>query len=100
VLYRGRGCRQCQGTGFRGRQGVFEMMAITDDVRSLILHRSPSHEIRKTAVKHGMRSLREDGWRLVREGKTTVEEVMRNTKDEAATGAFTETKTPAAVAAT
>jgi general secretion pathway protein E/type IV pilus assembly protein PilB len=84
ILYKGIGCRTCQGTGYRGRQGIFEMMAIDDDVRSLILHRSPSHEIRKVAVKSGMKSLREDGWRLVREGKTTIDEVLRNTKDEEA----------------
>ncbi|HVT90930.1 MAG TPA: ATPase, T2SS/T4P/T4SS family [Tepidisphaeraceae bacterium] len=81
-LYRGAGCRNCQGTGYRGRQGVFEMMAVTDELRSLILHRAPAHELRKIAVKDGMSSLRGDGWRLVREGKTTVDEILRNTKDE------------------
>lgn len=82
VLYYGKGCRACQNTGFRGRQGVFEMMAINDEIRSLILHRAPSHELRRVAVKAGMRSLREDGWRVVREGRTTVDELMQNTKDE------------------
>lgn len=82
VLYRGAGCRACQNTGFRGRQGVFEMMAISDDVRSLILKRSPNHEIRRVATQQGMRSLREDGWRIVREGRTTIDELMQNTKDE------------------
>jgi general secretion pathway protein E/type IV pilus assembly protein PilB len=84
VLFKGAGCRNCQGTGFRGRQGIFEMMAVTDDVRSMILRRAPSHDIRKAAVKQGMRSLREDGWRIVGEGRTTIDEVMRNTKDEEA----------------
>ncbi len=82
VIYEGTGCRQCQNTGYYGRQGVFEMMAVTDEIRSLILNRAPSQQIRKVAAAQGMRSLREDGWRLIREGKTTVEEVMRNTKDE------------------
>ncbi len=82
VLYYGTGCRNCQGTGYRGRQGVFEIMGISDEIRSLILHRSPAHELRKVAVTQGMRSLRDDGWRLIREGKTTVHEVMQNTKDE------------------
>jgi general secretion pathway protein E len=82
VLYKGAGCRNCQGTGYRGRQGVFEIMGITDEIRTLILHRSPAHELRKVAVTQGMRSLRDDGWRLIREGKTTVHEVMQNTKDE------------------
>ncbi len=82
VLYRGRGCRNCQGTGFRGRQGVFEMMPVTDEIRSLILAHSSSRDIRKVAIKQGMNSLREDGWRLIGEGKTTPEEVLRMTKDE------------------
>jgi general secretion pathway protein E/type IV pilus assembly protein PilB len=81
-LFHGAGCRNCQGTGFRGRQGIFEVMAISDDVRALILRRAPSYEIRNVAVKEGMRSLREDGWRIVAEGRTTVDEVIRNTKDE------------------
>jgi type II secretion system protein E len=88
VLFRGAGCRDCQNTGYRGRQGVFEIMGISDEIRGLILHRAPSHDLRKVAVKQGMRSLREDGWRLIREGKTTVDEVIRNTKDEEKTGAF------------
>jgi type II secretion system protein E len=94
VLYHGTGCRACQNTGFRGRQGVFEMMAVTDDVRSLILRRAPAYEIRKVARQHGMRSLREDGWRIVREGRTTVEELMQNTKDEEAALQLTEDAAP------
>src|SRR5205814_8114975 len=82
VLYRGRGCRNCQGTGYRGRQGVFEMMPITDEVRALILERVSSRVIRKVAIEQGMHSLREDGWRLIGEGKTTPEEVLRLTKEE------------------
>jgi len=82
VIYRGRGCRHCQGTGYRGRQGVFEMMPVTDEVRALVLERSSSREVRKVAMQQGMTSLRGDGWRLIREGKTTPEEVLRLTKDE------------------
>jgi general secretion pathway protein E/type IV pilus assembly protein PilB len=82
VLYKGAGCQNCQGTGYRGRQGVFEMMPITDEIRALILNRSSSRDIRKMALQEGMTSLREDGWRLVREGRTTAEEVVRMTKDE------------------
>src|SRR5882672_652134 len=82
-LYRGKGCRNCQNTGYRGRTGIFELMLCTDEIRSLVLERAPSHEIRKVALKDGMKNLREDGWRLVAEGRTTIEEVFRNTKDEA-----------------
>lgn len=82
VLYRGAGCRNCQGTGYRGRQGIFEMMSISNEIRSMILERAPSHHLRQVAIKEGMVSLRTDGWRIVRDGRTTVDEVMRNTKDE------------------
>ena len=82
-LYRGRGCRHCLGTGYRGRQGVFELMPITDEVRQLILDRASAGQIRTVAAEQGMENLRTDGWRLVLEGKTTVEEVVRVTKDDA-----------------
>jgi len=81
-LWRGRGCRQCQGKGYRGRTGIFEAMPITEPIRAMILERRSAGEIRKAAAAQGMRSLREDGWRLVRNGSTTVEEVLRVTKDE------------------
>ena len=90
VLYRGKGCRNCQGTGYKGRQGVFELMPISDEIRSLTLERASSPQIRAAAVKQGMSSLRTDGWRLVREGRTTVEEVVRMTKDETATSGAAE----------
>ena len=82
VLYHGTGCRSCTNTGFKGRQGVFEMMSITDELRTLIMAHAPSHELRKVAAQQGMRSLRDDAWRLLGEGRTTVEEVLSNTKDE------------------
>ncbi len=82
VLYKGKGCRQCNNTGYRGRQGLFELMPVSDEVRDLVLRRASSGEIRKVAIKQGMNSLRGDGWRLIREGRTTVEEVLRMTKDE------------------
>jgi general secretion pathway protein E/type IV pilus assembly protein PilB len=82
TLFHGVGCRACQGNGYRGRQGIFEMMSISDEVRSLILKNSASHEVRKVAVRQGMKSLREDGWRIVAQGRTTVDEVLSNTKDE------------------
>ena len=84
VLYHGKGCRTCGGTGYRGRQGVFELMQISDEVRSMILQRTPSHTLRKVAAAEGMSSLRDDGWRIVGQGRTTIDEVMRNTKEEGA----------------
>ena len=84
VLYRGRGCRECQGTGYRGRTGIFETMQVTPTVRGMILERESGGAIRKVAAQQGMKSLREDGWRLVQDGRTTLEEVLRVTKDERA----------------
>jgi len=82
VLYRGRGCRQCQGTGFRGRSAVCELMDVTPDVRRLILAGASVADIRRAAMRQGARSLRSDGWRHVLEGRTTIEEVLRVTKDD------------------
>ena len=82
VLYEGAGCRQCQGTGYRGRRGIFELMNMTEGLQTMILEGASSGEVRKLALQQGMVSLREDGWRHVREGATTVEEVLRVTKDE------------------
>ena len=62
------------------------MMLISDEIRSLVLERAPSTEIRKQAAREGMKCLREDGWRLVRSGRTTLEEVLRVTKDERTNG--------------
>src|SRR5438552_11481591 len=82
VLYKGKGCRHCHGLGYRGRTGIFELMPVTDEIRSLILARQPSPDVRKMASKQGMASLRLDGWRLIAEGVTTPEEVIGATKDE------------------
>jgi general secretion pathway protein E/type IV pilus assembly protein PilB len=85
MVYRGKGCRNCLGTGYRGRQGVFELMPISEEIRELTITRASSGKIRDIALRQGMNSLRGDGWRLVREGRTTVEEVLRLTKDETIT---------------
>ena len=86
ALYSGRGCRLCRGTGYRGRTGVFEFMVVTDDVRALILERASAGMVRTAAQRNGMRSLWEDGWRLLLEGQTTLEEVLRVTKAESLNG--------------
>ncbi len=83
-LWAGRGCRECAGTGYRGRTGIFEVMPITEAIQAMVLEHASAGQIRRIAVEQGMRSLREDGWRLVCDGRTTLEEVMRMTKDETA----------------
>ena len=83
TLYKGRGCQQCQGTGYRGRIGIFEFMVVTDEIRPLILENASAGNLRRLAAKQGMRSLRDDGFRHLCEGRTTVEEILRVTKDDA-----------------
>ena len=82
ALYHGKGCRECQGTGYRGRTVICETMGVTEEIKQGILARTSTGEIRKVAMKQGMKSLREDGWRIIMDGRTTLEEVMRATKDE------------------
>src|SRR5438309_5112375 len=82
-LYRGRGCDECRGTGYRGRTGIYELFPITEDARSLILRRAPTREIRRVAVEAGMVTLRLDGWAKACAGVTTVEEVLRVTQEDA-----------------
>jgi general secretion pathway protein E/type IV pilus assembly protein PilB len=86
MLSRGVGCRECQGTGYRGRTGVFELMPVTEAIRSLIPQHASAGVIRRQAAADGMLSLRQDGWRHVRAGRTTVDEVLRVTKDERTNG--------------
>jgi general secretion pathway protein E/type IV pilus assembly protein PilB len=79
-LYKGAGCKKCQGTGYYGRAGIFEQMIVSEDVRSLLVKNAGSREIRRQAAKEGMKSLRDDVCRYLAEGMTTVEEVIRVTK--------------------
>jgi len=80
TLWHGTGCRECRGTGFRGRTGLFELMVADDLVRERIMERASATAIMKAALQGGLRLLREDGWMKVRAGITTPEEVMRATK--------------------
>jgi general secretion pathway protein E/type IV pilus assembly protein PilB len=80
LLYRGTGCRNCRGTGYRGRSGIFELMIANDAVRDQIMLRAPANKIVDAARSSGLTLLREDGWDKVRAGVTTPEEVMRSTK--------------------
>jgi general secretion pathway protein E len=82
AAYEARGCEECAMTGYRGRSGIFELLSVNEGVRQLILKRSSADIIKNFAVSQGMRTLREDGWRKVREGTTSVAEVLRVTLDE------------------
>jgi type II secretory ATPase GspE/PulE/Tfp pilus assembly ATPase PilB-like protein len=75
------GCEKCRMTGFRGRTGLYELLAISEGIEHLILQRSSSNAIKQKAVEEGMQTLRDDGWIKVLEGITTVEEVVRVSED-------------------
>ncbi|MBI4847033.1 MAG: type II secretion system ATPase GspE [Nitrospirae bacterium] len=77
TTYHGAGCDECRNTGYRGRTGIFEMMPVDGEIRQMILDKASSDVIRQKAVVKGMQVLRESGWQKVREGVTTIEEVLR-----------------------
>lgn len=81
TTYRPRGCPECDHTGYKGRVGIFELMAVGDAIRESILSKTSSNIIRQKGVEQGMRLLREDGWEKVKGGLTSVEEVLRVTME-------------------
>src|SRR6202142_4353410 len=104
TIYKSVGCRECRNTGFHGRHAIFEWMASDSAIRQLVLKNASSDQIRDAARRAGMKTLAEDGWRLVRQGITTVEEVLsvttakeveRTTKNETQDAAA---QTPASIA--
>ncbi|HEU5179752.1 MAG TPA: type IV-A pilus assembly ATPase PilB [Candidatus Polarisedimenticolia bacterium] len=78
-LFKGRGCTVCNNTGYKGRVGLYEVMEITDELREMILCGASSLELKNKALEQGMISLRQSGLRKIRDGLTTVEEVVRET---------------------
>jgi general secretion pathway protein E/type IV pilus assembly protein PilB len=79
TLYKGTGCRSCRQSGYRGRTGIHELMVGSDTLREMVVNRVNAGVIRHEAMKAGMRTLRQDGWRKVLAGITTVDEVARVT---------------------
>ena len=78
-VYKGQGCQTCNGTGYKGRVGLYEVMEITDELRELIIIGASAIELRKKAVELGMITLRQSGLYKLREGITTIEEVVKET---------------------
>jgi type II secretory ATPase GspE/PulE/Tfp pilus assembly ATPase PilB-like protein len=77
IIYKPRGCDYCSGQGFRGRIGIFELMHMSSEIRSLAFERAPTNKIRKAALAGGMKSLLADGRLKVLGGITTAEEVVK-----------------------
>jgi general secretion pathway protein E len=80
-FFEGEGCERCSNTGFTGRIGIYELMILNDELRKLTVGKADSNQIRKKALESGMRTLREDGWLKVRQGTTSISEVLRVTQD-------------------
>jgi type IV pilus assembly protein PilB len=78
-LYKGRGCERCSSTGYKGRIALFEVMEVDDDIRDLILSGASAYELREKAIANEMMSLRQSGLQKIRDGVTTIEEVVRET---------------------
>jgi type IV pilus assembly protein PilB len=80
-FYRGRGCSKCKNQGYRGRIGIFELMVPNDKIRNLTVAKAPLEEIRKEAILSGMVTLKDDGIEKIKNGLTTIEEVLRVIRD-------------------
>jgi len=80
-LKRGKGCKECRGTGYSGRLGIFEIFPMSEKIKELVMVKATDAELRQVAIREGMTTLREDAWQKVRSGLTTVEEALRVTGD-------------------
>ncbi len=78
-FYYGRGCSRCNGTGYRGRVGIFEVMVFNDEIRDLVMNRASTNVLRMAAQKAGMKQLRDNGLAAIFDGVTTIDEIARET---------------------
>jgi type II secretory ATPase GspE/PulE/Tfp pilus assembly ATPase PilB-like protein len=81
-FYQGVGCELCRGLGYQSRQGIYELLVVTEALRPLIMGRAPASTLAQKAIEGGMRTLRNDGWVKVKAARTTIEEVLRVTQTE------------------
>jgi len=81
LFYRGKGCKQCSNSGYKGRLGIYEVLEVTEEMSELILKKAPPSELKKQAEKQNMLTIIEDGFIKAKNGITTIEEIMRVTKE-------------------
>jgi general secretion pathway protein E/type IV pilus assembly protein PilB len=79
---RGAGCDNCRQTGYLGRLAIYEICVVTEPLKKLIMQKRDGGELKQCAIAEGMETLRQDGWRRVGQGKTTIEEVVRVTQTD------------------
>jgi general secretion pathway protein E len=82
VFKRGSGCEACRQTGYQGRVAIYEICLVTEPLRKLIMQKRDGSELKQCAIVEGMETLRQDGWRRVAQGRTTIEEVVRVTQTD------------------
>jgi type II secretory ATPase GspE/PulE/Tfp pilus assembly ATPase PilB-like protein len=81
-FWHGTGCEECRQQGYQGRKGIYELLLVSEAIRPLIMNRANATAIAQRAMEAGMRTLRTDGWNKVKNGETTIEEVLRVTQME------------------
>jgi general secretion pathway protein E len=81
TLYDAAGCEECHGSGYRGQIAVIEVLVVSDAIRRLILNHAEAREIQRVAIEEGMRTMYQDGLLKALDGVTTIEEVLRVTRD-------------------
>jgi type II secretory ATPase GspE/PulE/Tfp pilus assembly ATPase PilB-like protein len=91
-FWHGLGCEDCRQFGYQGRKGIYELMLVKENLRPLIMGRAPASTLAAEALRNGMRTLRVDGWKKVKDGITTIEEVLRVTQIEEHINALAEDK--------
>jgi type II secretory ATPase GspE/PulE/Tfp pilus assembly ATPase PilB-like protein len=91
---RGKGCDHCRQTGYQGRAAIYEVCVVTEPLRKMIMHKKDGGELKQCAIAEGMETLRQDGWRRVAQGTTTIEEVVRVTQTDEVMAETTEEAEP------
>src|SRR5215470_410230 len=91
---RGKGCEACRQTGYQGRAAIYEICVVTEPLRKLIMQKRDGSELKQCAIAEGMETLRQDGWRRVEQGRTTIEEVVRVTQTDEVMAETTEEAEP------
>jgi len=91
---RGKGCDHCRHTGYQGRAAIYEICVVTEPLRKMIMHKKDGGELKQCAIAEGMETLRQDGWRRVAQGTTTIEEVVRVTQTDEVMAETTEEAEP------
>ncbi len=82
LIPRAVGCKECRGRGYKGRIGLFEVILMSEELREMTIQRASASQLKRTAMRMGMKTLREDGWRKAVAGYTTIEEIVRLTQED------------------